>query len=487
MSAKHHGRSNDADSLDIRFRRRPAESGAGRPDPPEPHTSGRVQVLKPTKLVVGAPGSGQVVIEAHATFKTSEAAAATAAESGRGPAQRKSGYEARACRVPKGQPAVLAAIAKAFKARSAGGVTRSGPAPAAQNSVPAAQRAAQPSSAAAVKQEHGQRGATADAAAARPRGAHPDVKPGAASDATAAAPHARSASNTAAAAPATNANGSVAEQDAQNGTRGRGAAALHGGTGSLQHAGVGASSRPAGMWGALGEVLDQAASAAPAASGGSSLQQLLSSTGIAGGGGAKAMSHSSTLAGPQPEAVGMSAAHTQLLGALGGNFGLALSSGLQAAPTAALSAAGASGITAAEQEVINALRAQAQLRSVHGAAAPAHPLLSAQPLRGAAQPAAGWPGGGGRGAAAAPRPAPAAGEAVARSPTPPAAQPLRHAGGVSAADSVSPQHMELLAALLNGEDVRSHPGYDSLRQVLLGSQQQQLTYDDLLRQRWSGT
>lgn len=58
---------------------------------------------------------------------------------------------------------------------------------------------------------------------------------------------------------------------------------------------------------------------------------------------------------------------------------------------------------------------------------------------------------------------------------------------MSAADSVSPQHMELLAALLNGEDVRSHPGYDSLRQVLLGSQQQQLTYDDLLRQRWSGT
>lgn len=491
-----------------------------------------MQVLKPTKVVIGGPGSGSgahLIIEAHATFKTSEAAAAAAAEDGRGPAQRKGGFEVRAARTSKAQAKVNAAIAQAFQAKAQRASGGGGGA-----HVPSASRAAAPSqnggcavpkaaasarhppvvkaeSAAAAarfgavslpavapapvvfKAEASLRAATVDAEATRPSGVQPEVKPGtgaasaAGASGDAASRQPRTVPDAVVAASVMTAQAGSAERDGdrRNGSRsGLPPPQPQVGGGALEQLAM-ANAGTAGMWGALGDMLGQAASAAPAAvSSSGGLGQLLSGAGVSGLG---QLGYSRAVATPHAQAPGMSAAQNHLLGALGGGFGgLAFSGGLPAAsapapppPAPASIPATATGITAVEQEVIDALRAQAQLRTVQEAAAPAppvtHPLQAGTvwPVRDAT-----WGGAASAGMAA-------AAAAVARVSTPPPAEVTRRPDGVSPSESISPQHMELLAALLNGQDVRSHPGYQSLRQVLLGNQQH-LTYDDLLRQRWSG-
>lgn len=491
-------------------------------------------MLKPTKFVIGGPGSGSgthVIIEAHATFKTSEAVAAAAAEDGRGPAQRKGGFEVRATRTPKAQAKVNAAIAQAFQAKAqrglgggdarassasraaaspqnggcavpkAGGAARQPPPPPvvkAESPATAAVRAGAVSLPAVapapvvVQAEASIRAPTADAEAARPSGMQREVKPsaGAAPAARAgvdAAPrHSRAVPDPVVAASVMSVQaGGGRDQDRRNGSR-AGLPPLQQpppqvSGGALEHLAMG-NARTAGMWGALGDMLGQATNAAPAAVNSSSgLGQLLAGAGV---GGLGQLGYSSGIVTPHVETPGMSAAQSQLLGALGGGFGgLAFSAGPPAASAPAPvpqapAAAPAAGITAAEQQVIDALRAQAQLRTVQEAAAPAapapHPLLSQQ--------GAVWPEGTAWGGAAS---AGMAAAAAARVSTPPPTEAAGRPDGVNPSESISPQHMELLAALLNGQDVRSHPGYQSLRQALLGNRQQ-LTYDDLLRQRWSG-
>lgn len=246
------------------------------------------------------------------------------------------------------------------------------------------------------------------------------------------------------------------------------------------------------MWGALSGVLGHAATAAPApvsSSGG--LNQLLSTAGMLGVAGHAALGFS---AAPAASA-GVSAAHSHLMGALGGGFGMGYSASLPVQPVAAATApqtpaaSSGSGITAAEQEVIDALRAQAQLRSTPEQTRPAmsaHTLapshqVSSHLLMSAPQQAVLWPQSTAWGGVSAATSAPTHVTAAPAAEAPPAPPP---ADEVNPTASISPQHMELLVALLNGQDVRSHPGYQSLRQVLLGNQQP--TYEDLLRQRWSG-
>lgn len=494
------------------------------------------------------------MIESHSTFKTAEAAATAAAEDGRGPAQRKGGYEARAvATASKASADMNAAILKAFvrgPRRGAagalpplpaagpptnGGCSRMGaPQPPNHTSADAARAAASAVAAAPAANADAPRAAAAQApraggavsavAMAQPRqqeappASTPEVLaqprsrpdpavgqapaqpcvPGAATSAAVGTPPASSAAvdvlpprsrqappEAIAAAAVMSAQHAPAERDRRNGSRG-GTPVPESSVGRLGPLGL-SDNGVAGVWGALGGVLGHAASSSQGAvSSGAGLSQLLSSAAMMGGGGHAALGYSGAMAAAQQaSSLGMSAAHSQLLGALGGGLGMGFSGGLpvasvggSAAPQVHPASSGV-GITAAEQEVIDALRAQAQLQSVQERAppppspaplVPPHLLMSA-PQQGVLWPGAGWP------SASASAPARAS---AAPAPEPPPAS----AEELNPAASITPQHMDLLVALLNGQDVRSHPGYQSLRQVLLG--RQQLTYEDLLRNRWSG-
>eukprot|EP00892_Ulva_mutabilis_P011161 jgi/Ulvmu1/8417/UM042_0124.1 len=524
------------------------------------------QVLKPSKFVIGGPGSGaggHIVIESHPTFKTAEAAATAAAEDGRGPAQRKGGFEARApVKKPKARAAMNAAILKAFQARAqassvAGGhvapqasdprllaaptngrrdaaqlpqrtadaaaaKTASVPAPGAGSaasaglapradsapaaaaggavlSLSAALAAAQGGAdgaslkvgAVAVPEGAAQNAAEDKAAAAEPPMA---VSPGSttAAGAVEAAPAPRPLQAVAAAAVM---SAQVGTSERRNGSRGA-TPPPESQIGSMGHLGLGEAPQP-GMWGALGGVLGHAASAAPVSST-SGLSQLLSTAGMMGAGGPAALGLSGAAAlGQHAQPVGVSASHTQLIGTLGGGFGMGFGGALPAHSAAAATAAQvppaaanigltAAGITAAEQEVIDALRARAQLEQACLGAS-AHPVVPPHLLISAPQQGMLWPSGAAWGSTAAASSAPARVEAAPAAdpapPPPPQSSAPVAAEDVNPAASISPQHMELLVALLNGQDVRSHPGYQSLRQVLLGERRP--TYDDLLRQRWS--